>query len=63
MAHTGHISVENSGEYVLPLDALNPLWLASMCAMFSAESPVGKAVLDKDLRYVFINQTLADFNG
>lgn len=34
-----------------------------MCAMFSAESPVGKAVLDKDLRYVFINQTLADFNG
>ena len=48
---------------MLPLDASNPLWLASMCAMFSAESPVGKAVLDKDLRYVFINQTLADFNG
>lgn len=34
-----------------------------MQAIFLADSPVGKAVLDRDLRYVCINQTLASFNG
>lgn len=41
----------------------NDLWRAAMEAMFLADSPVGKAVLDRDLRYVRINQTLAAFNG
>lgn len=31
--------------------------------MFGVESPVGKALLDRDLRYVAINETLARFNG
>lgn len=44
-------------------DASNPLWLAALQAMFDADSPVGKAVLDRDLRFLFINQVLADFNG
>lgn len=43
--------------------AASPLWLATMETIFAVDSPVGKAVLDRDLRYVFINQTLADFNG
>jgi PAS domain S-box-containing protein len=41
----------------------DPLWLATVQTMFGADSPVGKAVLDCGLRYVFINQTLAAFNG
>ncbi|MFN7154773.1 MAG: sensor histidine kinase [Acidovorax sp.] len=41
----------------------DPLWFATLQTMFDADSPVGKAVLDRDLRYVFINQTLAAFNG
>ena len=48
---------------MLPLDTSHPLWLATLQAMFQADSPVGKAVLDQHLRYVFINQTLATFNG
>lgn len=39
------------------------LWYAAMQTIFSAESPVGKAVLDRELRYVLINETLAAFNG
>lgn len=34
-----------------------------MQTMFLADSPVGKAVLDRELRYVLINETLAAFNG
>lgn len=45
------------------LEISNPLWAATVQTTFSANSPVGKALLDRDLRYVFINQTLADFNG
>ena len=41
----------------------NGLWRAAVETMFLADSPVGKAVLDRDLRYVRINQTLAAFNG
>lgn len=48
---------------MLPRDTSDPLWLATLQAIFQADSPVGKAVLDQHLRYVFINQTLADFNG
>lgn len=44
-------------------EAANPLWHAALQAIFQADSPVGKAVLDRELRYVFINQTLAAFNG
>lgn len=44
-------------------EAANPLWHAAMEAIFLADSPVGKAVLDRQLKYVFINQTLASFNG
>ena len=36
---------------------------AAMDTMFVSDSPVGKAVLNRDLRYVRINQTLASFNG
>jgi PAS domain S-box-containing protein len=39
------------------------LWRAAMETMFLADSPVGKAVLDRDFRYVKINETLAAFNG
>jgi PAS domain S-box-containing protein len=39
------------------------LMRAAMETIFLADSPVGKAVLDRDLRYVHINQTLAAFNG
>ncbi|WP_422566672.1 sensor histidine kinase [Ideonella sp.] len=39
------------------------MWVAALHTIFGADSPVGKAVLDRDLRYVFINQTLAAFNG
>ncbi|MCF8206718.1 MAG: PAS domain-containing protein [Methylotenera sp.] len=45
------------------LEAVNPLWHAALEAIFQADSPVGKAVLDRRLRYVFINRTLARFNG
>lgn len=45
------------------MDRFDPLWLATVQAVFSADSPVGKAVLDRGLRYVFINKTLAAFNG
>ena len=45
------------------IDASDPLWLATVQTMFAADSPVGKAVLDRELRYLFINRTLADFNG
>jgi len=38
-------------------------WQAIVATMFEADSPVGKAVLDKDLRYVLINRALANFNG
>lgn len=31
--------------------------------LFEVESPVGKALLDRDLRYLAINDTLARFNG
>ena len=41
----------------------NPLWYATLQSIFAADSPVGKAVLDRDLRYVLINETLAAFNG
>lgn len=43
--------------------AANPLWYATVQSIFAADSPVGKALLDRDLRYVFINETLAAFNG
>lgn len=41
----------------------DPLWHAAIQTMFAADSPVGKAVLDRDLRYRLINETLAAFNG
>lgn len=41
----------------------NALCRAAIDTMFISDSPVGKAVLDRDLRYVRINQTLASFNG
>ncbi|MCZ8218081.1 MAG: PAS domain-containing protein [Acidovorax sp.] len=41
----------------------SPLWRAAMETIFLADSPVGKAVLDRDYRYVLINKTLASFNG
>ena len=44
-------------------EAESPLWRAAMQAIFMADSPVGKAVLDRQLRYVVINETLASFNG
>lgn len=36
---------------------------SSLDAIFHAESPVGKAILDADFRYVYINEALAAFNG
>ncbi len=45
------------------LEAGSTLWRAAMETIFLADSPVGKAVLDRDFRYVLINQTLASFNG
>jgi PAS domain S-box-containing protein len=48
------------------MEAIEPasaLWRAAMQTMFLADSPVGKAVLDRELRYVLINKTLASFNG
>ncbi|ALT78839.1 sensor histidine kinase [Paucibacter sp. KCTC 42545] len=47
----------------LDFDHLGALGRATLQTMFEADSPVGKAVLDRDLRYVFINRTLAAFNG
>jgi len=44
-------------------DPGSAFWHAAMQTMFLADSPVGKAVLDRDLRYVLINETLASFNG
>lgn len=44
-------------------DPANPLWHAAAQVVFAAESPVGKAVLDRELRYLCINETLAAFNG
>jgi len=44
-------------------EMVSDLWQAGMETMFRADSPVGKAVLDRDLRYVLINETLAAFNG
>lgn len=38
-------------------------WKSVCRTVFAADSPVGKAVLDRDLRYVAINTTLAEFNG
>ncbi len=45
------------------VDEHSPLWRAAMETMFHADSPVGKAVLDRNFRYLQINQTLASFNG
>ncbi|MCV2351813.1 sensor histidine kinase [Paucibacter sp. Y2R2-4] len=45
------------------VDEKDPLWFSTLQTIFGADSPVGKAVLDRGLRYVFINQTLAAFNG
>ena len=45
------------------VDQKDPMWFATLQTMFGADSPVGKAVLDRSLRYVFVNQTLAAFNG
>ena len=36
---------------------------AAVDTMFHSDSPVGKAVLNRDLRYVLINEILASFNG
>lgn len=36
---------------------------AGLQALFAAELPVGLALLDRELRYVRLNQALADFNG
>jgi len=44
-------------------DPGSAFWHAAMQTMFLADSPVGKAVLDRDHRYVLINETLAAFNG
>lgn len=44
-------------------EMVSDLRQAAMETMFRADSPVGKAVLDRDLRYVLINETLAAFNG
>lgn len=41
----------------------DPLWFAAADTIFGADSPVGKAILDRNLRYIRINQSLADFNG
>lgn len=38
-------------------------WQSVGSAVFAADSPVGKAVLDRDLRYCAIDATLAEFNG
>lgn len=45
------------------VDIDHAMWRAAMQTMFEADSPVGKAVLDRDLRYVLVNETLAAFNG
>lgn len=45
------------------LEVGSELLRAAVKTIFLADSPVGKAVLDRDLRYVLINQTLASFNG
>lgn len=42
------------------LDALTE---AALQALFEADLPIGLAVLDRELRYVHINQTLCRFNG
>lgn len=39
------------------------LWTQALDVVFESPSPVGKAILDRDLRYVRINSTLAEFNG
>lgn len=44
-------------------DPGSAFWHAAMQTMFLADSPVGKAVLDRAHRYVLINETLASFNG
>lgn len=44
-------------------DPGSAFWRAAMQTVFLANSPVGKAVLDRDYRYVLINETLAAFNG
>lgn len=44
-------------------DVSDPVWFAACKTIFAADSPVGKAILDKNLRYLAVNQTLADFNG
>ena len=36
---------------------------AGLQALFAADLPVGLALLDRELRYVVLNQALADFNG
>jgi PAS domain S-box-containing protein len=45
------------------VDSDHAMWRAAIQTMFEADSPVGKAVLDRDLRYVLVNETLAAFNG
>lgn len=47
----------------LDSDAGDPVWFSLCKTIFDADSPVGKAFLDRDLRYVAVNRTLAAFNG
>lgn len=44
-------------------DPSNPFWLAALQSMMQANSPVGKAILDRNFRYLFINESLASYNG
>lgn len=42
---------------------MDPLTEPALDALFAADLPMGLAVLDRELRYVRINQTLCRFNG